>query len=122
MTATKPAASSVATGNMTNVSVLMTTATALGAVAAPFYVQIDNEVIIVSATASSNIYTITRSGNNGSTAAIHNQNAGVTMGNIPGAAASNPNNADMFAHAGFIALSLNTGDSIQFTWQVGVTS
>jgi hypothetical protein len=121
MTATKPVSSSIATGNMTNVQTSFTAAAALGTVVAPYSIQIDNEVLTVSATASSNIYTVTR-GVNGSTAAAHNQNAGVTLGNIPGVGASNPNNGDMFAHAGFIQLSLNTGDSIQFTWQVGVTS
>jgi hypothetical protein len=119
---TKPAASSVATGNMTNVQTSFTTGTVLASgLAAPYFIQIDNEVLQVSATASSNIYTISRA-QNGSTAAAHNQNAGVTLGNIPGAGNNNPNHGDMSAHAGFVALTLNSGDSIAFTWQVNVTS
>lgn len=119
---TKPAASSVATGNMTNVQTSFTTGTVLASgLAAPYYIQIDNEVLQVSATASSNIYTVVR-GTNSTTGAAHNQNAGVTLGNIPGAGNNNPNNGDMFAHAGFVALTLNSGDSIAFTWQINVTS
>lgn len=117
---TKPAASSVATGNMTNVQTSMTTGTAMG-IAAPYYIQIDNEVLQVSATAASNVLTIVR-GTNATTGAAHNQNAGVTLGNVPGAGNNNPNNGDMFAHAGFVALALNSGDSIAFTWQINVTS
>lgn len=121
MATTKPAMSSVATGVMTNVQTSMTVVTN-SFPAAPFYIQIDNEVILVSATAASNVFSTIVRAENGSSAAGHNQNSGVTLGNIPGAGTSNPNNGDLFAHAGFIALALNSGDSIQFTWQVGVTS
>ena len=117
---TKPGASSVATGNMTNVQTSMTTASNPFP-AAPFYLQIDNEVVFCSATAASNVLTIVR-GTNGTTGAAHNQNAGVTLGNPPGTLGGNPNNGDLFAHAGFVALALNSGDSIQFTWQINVTS
>lgn len=120
MSSTKPAASTVATGNMTNVQTSLTTGTSLG-IAAPYYIQIDNEVLNVTATAASNVLTVTR-GVNGSAAAAHNQGAGVTLGNPPGSTSSNPNNGDMFAHAGFVALALNSGDSIAFTWQINVTS
>jgi hypothetical protein len=119
---TKPAESSVATAaGMTNSQTLMTVASNTFP-APPFYAQIDNEVILVSATAASNVFSTIVRAENASTAAIHNVNAGVSLGNIPGAAGSNPNHGDLFAHAGFIALALNNGDSIQFTWQVGVTS
>jgi hypothetical protein len=116
---TKPAMSSVATGNMTNVQTSLTTATAMGVVA-PYYIQIDNEVLYVSATAASNVLTVVR-GTNATTGVAHNQNAGVTLGNPPGIAAAT-NHGDMFAHAGFQALALNNADSIAFTWQVNVTS
>lgn len=117
---TKPAASSVATGNMTAAQTSMTVAS--NTFPAPtFYVQVDNEVIQVSATAASNVFSTIARAQNGSAAAAHNQNAGVTLGNIPGAAAA-VNHGDLFAHAGFVALALNNGDSVQFTWQVNVTS
>lgn len=122
MTTTKPTMSSVASGNMGAATTAMTVVTITSFPSPPFYVQVDNEVILVSATAASQVFSTIVRGQNGSTGAGHNQNAGVTLGNIPGAGTSNPNNGDLFAHAGFIALALNSGDSIQFTWQVGVTS
>jgi hypothetical protein len=120
MSTTKPVASSVATGNILVGATSFTVASNVFP-AAPFYVQLDNEVILVSTTAASNVFSVVVRGQNGSAAAPHNQNAGVTLGNPPGTTAL-LNNADMFAHAGFIALALNSGDSIQFTWQVNVTS
>jgi hypothetical protein len=107
---------------MTNVSTSMTVASHTGFPGSGnYYVQIDNEVIEVTGGQGTTTWTIVR-GQNGSTGAIHNQNEAVTFGNIPGAGTANPSNGDLFAHAGFIALALNNGDSIQFTWQVGVTS
>ena len=82
--------------------------------------QFGNEVILVGTVTSNTVYTVTRA-YNGSTAQAATAGMTITVGNTPGTAFGT-NNADMFAHAGFIALSLNTGDSIQFTWQVGVTS
>lgn len=121
-TTTKPTASSIATGNMTNVQTLMTVATITAFPSPPFYVQVDNEVILVNTTAASNVFNSITRARNASTAAIHNQNAGVTLGNIPGAGTANPNSGDLFAHAGFVGLALNLNDSIAFTWQVNVTS
>lgn len=117
---TKPASSSVATGTMTNVQTNLTTATAIG-IAAPYYIQVSSEVMNVTSTAASNVLNVTR-GVNGSVAIGHQLNEGVTLGNVPGALGGNPNNGDMFAHAGFQALALNNGDSIAFTWQINVTS
>jgi hypothetical protein len=88
--------------------------------AAPFYAQMSNEVILVG-TIVTNALTISR-GQNGSTANQAVVGDGVSLGNIPGASATNPNSGDMFAHAGFTSLALNTGDSIQFTWNISVTS
>jgi Flp pilus assembly protein TadG len=61
-------------------------------------------------------------GQNGSTAGTAKTNDVLTFGNIPGAGNNNPSNGDLFAHAGFQALALNTNDSVQFTWQINVTS
>lgn len=119
MSTTKPPSSTIS-GTMSNVQTSLTTGTALGIVA-PYYVQVDNEVMNVTATASSNILTVTR-GVNGSAAAAHATGVGITLGNPPGIGGSNPNHGDMMAHAGFQALALNNGDSIAFTWQVNVTS
>lgn len=87
----------------------------------PFYVQLNNEVIKVSATATTTTATIVRA-QNGSAANAGAAGDGISLGNIPGAGSSNPNKGDLFAHAGFTALALNNGDSIQFTWQINVTS
>lgn len=106
-------------GTVTTVQTSLTVNTA-GALANQYY-QMNNEVIQVSATAASNVWTITRA-KNGSTANPAKANDVLTFGNIPGAASGNPSNGDMFAHAGFQALALNTNDSIQFTWQINVTS
>ena len=87
----------------------------------PFYAQLNNEVILVGTVTSNTVWTISRAQNGSSqnNAAVSD---GVSVGNIPGAAATNPNNGDMFAHAGFTNLALNSGDSIQFTWNISVTS
>lgn len=119
---TKPYETSVASGAMTNVSTALTVSTVWPAVSTPFYLQIDNEVVVVNTTTSTLIASVIARGQNGSAAAGHPQNAGVSLGNIPGAGANNPQHGDLFAHAGFVQLSLNIGDSIAFTWQVGVTS
>jgi hypothetical protein len=98
------------------------TVSSTGAPATPFYAQLNNEVILVGTVTSNTVYTISRSQN---ASGVTNNGAvsdGVCVGNIPGAAATNPNNGDMFAHAGFTSLALNTGDSIQFTWNISVTS
>jgi hypothetical protein len=117
---TKPASSSLTSHAATNANGSLTVVSSAGYPAAPFYAQADNEVVLVG-TAAANVLTVTRA-QNGSTAGPINIGDAITVGNIPGAGASNPNHGDMFAHAGFVALSLNSGDSIQFTWQVNVTS
>jgi hypothetical protein len=85
------------------------------------YYQMNNEVVYVSGTAASQVITIAR-GMNGSTPVTAGTGNIITFGNPPGQGPSNPNHGDMFAHAGFQALALNNGDSIQFTWQINVTS
>lgn len=116
-TTTKPASFTVVgTQGVTSATLLTVNTTG----AADGYYQMNNEVIHVTNVASA-VWTIARA-QNGSTATTAAAGDTVTFGNIPGAAGSNPSNGDMFAHAGFVGLSLNNGDSIQFTWQVGVTS
>lgn len=121
MTATKPASFTV-NGNVTNVQTSLTVNTN-GALANQYY-QMNNEVIQISSTAASNVWNITRA-QNGSSAGTAKTNDVLTYGNPPGGnsdAGNNPLNGDMFAHAGFQALALNSGDSIQFTWVVSITS
>jgi hypothetical protein len=99
----------------------MTVSTAWPSVSVPFYLQNNNEVIEVSATASTTTATIARA-QNGSTACSASSGNTLTLGNIPGAGASNPHSGDMFAHAGFVALALNANDSISFSWTIDITS
>lgn len=120
MSSTKPAMSSVATNAVTSGATAFTVASNTFP-AAPFYVQLDNEVILVNTTAASNVFSSVTRAQNGSAAAGHAVGCGVTLGNPMASANTNPNNGDMFAHAGFQALALNTNDSIAFTWQVNVT-
>lgn len=100
----------------------LTVTTNWPAVSVPFYLQIDNEVIQVSATSSTLIASTIVRAQNGSSAIGHSTGTAVNLGNPPGSGPSNPHSADLFAHAGFQALALNNGDSIAFTWQVNVTS
>jgi hypothetical protein len=118
-TTTKPAETTVS-GQAVTTGGSMTVASGAVFPGTPFYAQLNNEVILVG-TVSTNVLTISRAQNGSSTnnAAIGD---GVSLGNIPGAAATNPNSGDLFAHAGFTNLALNTGDSIQFTWNISVTS
>jgi len=115
----KPAVFIVTTSNVTAGAAALTVNTS-GALAGQYY-QMNNEVILISSTAASNVWNITR-GQNGSTANTAKTGDVLTFGNIPGAGASNPSSGDMFAHAGFQALVLNTNDSVAFTWTVSVTS
>ena len=121
MSATKPYETTI-NGTLPTGNTSLTVNTVWPAVSVPFYLQNNNEVIQVSSTSSTTLANVIVRAQNGSTANAGATGQALSLGNIPGAGASNPNNGDMFAHAGFIALSLNTGDSIQFTWQVGVTS
>lgn len=115
-TSTKPSAyivsSTVASGSGS-----LTITTSAGANG---YYQLNNEVIQVTNVATS-VWTITRA-QNGSVAGTAKSGDVVTLGNVPGAGPGNPNHADLFAHAGFTQLALNSGDSIAFTWAINVTS
>jgi hypothetical protein len=86
------------------------------------YYQMNNEVIFIGTVTSSSVWTISRTQNGSPGPGTANTADCLTFGNIPGAAVTGAGYGDMFAHAGFQALSLNSGDSIQFTWQVNVTS
>lgn len=85
------------------------------------YYQLNNEVVHITNVTSNTIATVARA-QNGSSANAAASGDTITFGNIPGATSANPSNGDIFAHAGFVGLSLNNGDSVQFTWMIGVTS
>jgi hypothetical protein len=118
MSSTKPFATTLFTA-ITNSATSLTVSTT-GAPSTPFYAQLNNEVLDVTAISSNTVYTVARA-QNGSTAASAAATNTLTVGNPMGNANANPNHGDMFAHAGFVALSLNSGDSIAFTWSINVT-
>lgn len=75
------------------------------------YIQVESEVMQVTAGSGSTSLTVTRA-QNGSSAASHSNGTTLTLGNIPGGTVTN---ATVFVHCSFTGLALNTGDSIQFT-------
>lgn len=105
--------------NVTSVATAFTVAT--GSLVQGAYYQVNNEVVKLT-TASGTVASVVARAQNGSTANTAKTNDIITFGNVPGAGPSNPSNGDMFAHAGFQSLALNSGDSIQFTWTVNITS
>lgn len=86
------------------------------------YYQFNNEVIHITSVTSNTVASVVARAQNGSSAVTAKTNDVITFGNIPGAGGSNPSNGDLFAHAGFTQLALNTSDSISFTWVINVTS
>jgi hypothetical protein len=76
------------------------------------------EVMTVSAGTGTTSLTVVR-GVNGSTAVTQTNGDTIALGNIPGEANSN---ATEFVHATFTGLALNINDSIQFTFQVAISS
>jgi hypothetical protein len=117
-TTTKPASYSL----NSNIAATNTTFTVATGTLTNGYYQVNNEVVRITAVSSNTIATTVVRAQNGSAAGTAKTGDVITFGNIPGAGASNPSNGDIFAHAGFIGLALNNGDSIQFTWQINVTS
>lgn len=117
-TATKPSSytlNSAVTAGATSFTV--TTGTLVNG-----YYQLNNEVVHITSVTSNTVASVVVRAQNGSSANAGANGDKITFGNIPGAGSSNPSNGDLFAHAGFIALALNTNDSIAFTWTVNVTS
>lgn len=116
--ATKPFSTTVAAGASTVIGSSSNTSMNVAASYTPAnntYVQVDTEVMQVTAGTGTTSLTVTR-GANGSSA-ISTIAAGdvVTLGNVPGVATAN---ATMFVHASFPGLPLNTNDSIAWTFQV----
>jgi hypothetical protein len=117
--ATKPSAYAL-NSNIAATNLTFTVAT--GTLVNNQYYQVNNEVVKITAVSSNTIATTVVRAQNGSSAGTAKTGDVITLGNVPGAGPTNPNNGDLFAHAGFIGLALNSGDSIQFTWQIFVTS
>lgn len=76
------------------------------------------EVMQVTAGSGTTSLTVTR-GANGSTAVASANGNAITLGNAPG---RTDTNATLMVHATFTGLALNLNDSIQFTFQVQISS
>lgn len=109
-----------ATYNAAAVSLTVTTLANLPT-SYPYQLQAGNEVVNVTAGAGT-VLTTTRQYNGSGAQPTLPAGSILTVGNVPGSGGSNPHTADTFAHAGFQALALNTNDSIQFTWQITVST
>jgi hypothetical protein len=127
--ATVAAGASSITGTTTANTILYTTQAFTPYNPGPTYLQIRGEVLQITGTAVSGIFTGVQRAQNGSTATatIANGDA-IGVGNTPqlalfttGTSAAPVIGGNTFAHADFGAISLNNGDSIQFTWQVKFT-
>lgn len=121
-TTTKPFSTTVAAGASTVIGSSTNTSMNLAASYTPAnntWVQVDTEVMKVTAGTGTTTVTVTR-GQNGSTAIATIAAADVvTLGNPPGTSTAN---ATGFVHATFTGLALSTNDSIQFTFQVQISS
>jgi len=80
------------------------------------YIQIRTEVMQVTAGSGSTALTVVRGQNGSSAISTIAVSDIVTPGNPPGQTGITGGN--MFAHADFSVINLNTNDSIQFTWKV----
>lgn len=111
--ATKPFSTTWATAPTTTSGTTGTTAASFTP-ANNTYIQVESEVMQVTAGTGTTSLTVTRA-QNGSAAATHSNGTTLTAGNPPGTSTANQN---MYLHASFTGLALNSGDSIQSTIQV----
>lgn len=82
------------------------------------YIQVRSEVLLVTAGTGTTSLTVTRA-QNGSTAISTIANSDpVTLGNPPG---TSGNNGDLFMHASYTGLALNSGDALQASWQLALS-
>ncbi|MDT0435619.1 MULTISPECIES: hypothetical protein [Streptomyces] len=111
--ASKPAATTLSAAIASTSSTSLTVASASGFPGSGNYnIQVDGEVMTVTAGQGTTTWTVTR-GVNGSTAATHSSGAVVTGGNTPGSTAIA--NGSLLLHASFTGLALNSGDSLTAT-------
>jgi hypothetical protein len=114
-TSAKPASTTAPSG-ITNVATSLTVASASGFPGSgSYYIQIDSEVLQVTAGAGTTTWTVARN-QNGTAAVSHSSGAIVTGGNIPGSTAVTSGN--LLIHASFTGLALNNGDSLTATTQL----
>lgn len=87
------------------------------------FIQVRGEVMEVSAGTGTKTLTVVRKQNGSTASAAIATSDSVTQGNVPGpystiAKAAASAGATLLTHADLSVVNLNTGDSIQWTWQV----
>lgn len=119
LTTTKPQSTTLSAAITTTGATSISVTSASGFPGSGNYaIQIDSEVLLVTGGQGTTTWTVTR-GYNGSAAATHSNGATVTGGNPPGSSAVT--NGDLFMHASYTGLALNSGDALQGTWQLKFT-
>ena len=121
------AATSTLAASMTASVLSVTLGATIGPTAGNFYAQVNNECLLVTGGQNTSVWTVTRAQFN-SAAAIQASGSAITVGGDGGAHASfavggqtttvayqTSFGGDMFAHADFNVVALNSGDSILFT-------
>ena len=116
--ASKPFTTTWATAPTTTAGTTGTTAASYTPANNSYIQDQSGEVMQVTAGSGSTSLTVVR-GANGSTAVTSANGNQVTLGNAPG---RTDTNATLLVHATFVGLALNINDSIQFTFQVQISS
>jgi hypothetical protein len=118
--ATTSPATTVSTAIAATTTTSLVVASATGFPSSGNYsVQTETEVMLVTGGQGTTTWTVTR-GSNGSTA-LASIASGVTVtgGNAPGSTAIT--GGTLLTHADFAVISLNSGDSVAFTWKISVS-
>lgn len=132
-TTTAASSTTIATSSQAAAASTITLTAAVGPTSNNFYIQVENEVQLVTSGQNTTTMTVTRA-QLGTTSAAHAIGATVTSGGDGGAAANASlgsqtataaqvlaKGGNMFAHADFTGIPLNVNDSIAFTWKDQLT-
>lgn len=116
MSTTKPFSTTVTGGTVVGSSSGTTLTTAATYTPANgTYIQVRSEVMEVTAGTGTTSLTVTRAQNGTTALTTIATSDPVTLGNPPG---TSGNNGDLFIHASYTGLALNSGDAIQSTFQL----
>jgi len=132
-TTTAASTSAIATSSQSAAATTITLAATIGPASGNFYIQVENEVELVTAGQGASTLTVVR-GRLGSTSTAHAVGATATSG-ADGLAATNASlgeqtatyanttakGGSLFAHADFAGIALANNDSILFTWKDQLT-
>jgi hypothetical protein len=132
-TTTAASTSTIATSSQSSGATTVTLAATIGPASGNFYIQIENEVELVTGGQGTATLTVTR-GALGTSAAAHAVGAQATSGGdghansnagAGGQTATTANvlakGGNLFAHSDFAGIALAVNDSIAFTWKVQLT-